>query len=179
MSDIGAITQVAQQAATQPAQPTSLEAQLFSYMAQLQAQGVVTGERAMLANPSNFSGDLFRYVRGFVERQTDAHKIVQAGPEDKGIEAKVTREGELRFAALDADMPLHRGPAREPLERAVSLTPPDQDSSSAKSAQVERADADQLMEEIVRVFMFHTEAGILHTGTQRAVEDVNTLIRSQ
>ena len=102
MSDIGAITQAAQQATTQGSKPASLDTQLFSYMAQLQAQSVVTGQSATLANPAMLSGELSKYLRGFIERQNVADRItdrqrqtVQKTPDG---DAQANAHG-LRFAS--------------------------------------------------------------------------------
>lgn len=184
MSEIGAITQAAQQATTQAAQPTSLETQLFQYAAQLQAQGVVTGDRAMLANPSHIGGELFRYLRGFVERSGNAEAILQNMAKEAravgGAQPEANSYG-MRFASLgDESPPLHGGPARAPLDQVTSLEPDKpREKTAAEGPGSSMDEIKHLVEQMAVVLHFHTEATILGHGTRKVVDDVNMLIRSQ
>ena len=184
MSEIGAVTQSAQLATTQAAQPTSLEAQLFSYMAQLQAQSVATGQSATLANPAMMSGELFRYLRGFIERQGLAEKVSfrqrQAVQKTPDGEVQQGAYG-MRFASLDSGQtPLHAGPAADTLDKpSVLAANPEPQPHAPKSWEEMGAETKQFIDEMMVVLRFHTEATLVSGGTRKMVEDVNMLIRSQ
>lgn len=180
MSDIGAISQAALQGA-QATKSVSMEAQLFEYMAQLQAQSVVTGQSAALANPAMLSGELARYMRGFMERSNVAQDIMykKLAPQtatSETMEPQASRESGQRYASLDKG-DLHRGPAHEPLSRHDGVDAVAERGADALDLNSE--EGKRLMEMVIKVAMFHTEATIVGNGARKIVDDVNMLIKAQ
>lgn len=183
MTEIAGAGPAAAQVATQTAAPTRFEADLFSYMAHIQAQGLATGQGAALANPAILSGQVFRYLRGFVDRSGAVHKYMDSlrsggsSARDHANAPAHKAEG-VRLASLDAGtVPLHGGPAFAPLDGARPL---EQEAEGSKGRFDDIvAESEQLMNEFVTIAWFHAEASAVSNGSRKMVDDVNMLIKAQ
>jgi hypothetical protein len=147
------------------------ERKLFEYVAELQAQSMLSGKALQLANPAALGGETLRLMQGYFDRanklQDMNSKKVQFMGEDSSERAKAPDERD----AGD----LHAGPASRNFEPALGGS----QGSAAKVDAIGDTDLDRTVEMLMRVLNFAVETNLVASGSGAVSRSVNTLIRGQ